>query len=538
MGGTSSSQAAEEEKPAAEAQATPQTEEEKAATAAEEPASGAAAADDAAAAGGPSTLPKRLARGKNIQVGLTEPLQPGKVQGLVPSTDVAALSQDLMKVLTQLRQLASKDDCTELRQVFDDADTDKNGSLSADEIEAALAKAGLPMKKDMGKRLLQKFDMDFDKEVPIDELINVIKEKGGKQFDKVTRLVVRQLSKDVTPGQLRAVFEPVTHVISAQVRTNKDGGSRGFGFVVIPDENVTKTIEALNGTEVNGSKMEVQKSERQAKGPEEKEGQASAPVESKTSKNDGSKAEKAKAGKAAGRSEKGKGKGDSGGKGKGKGSTSMPGQGDATRMQQTMPAAAYTMQQQYGYQQPAQHMQYQQMPPSMSPMGQQQQVMRPQMMQVVGPTGQPMQMAAMQQAAMMAASAQMAQQQMQMQQMQQAQQMQQMMYIQQQQQAAQQAQAAAHMQQQQQAPQAAPPPSKSRVFEGSLKSLSTNHGYGFIACKEVRDMHNRDVYIEKGQLPDGARVADRIRFTVELSAKGHPRAANVQLIPMGGGGAR
>ncbi|CAK0878338.1 unnamed protein product [Prorocentrum cordatum] len=67
-------------------------------------------------------------------------------------------------------------------------------------------------------------------------------------------------------------------------------------------------------------------------------------------------------------------------------------------------------------------------------------------------------------------------------------------------------------------------------YVGRLKSISTRRGstsFGFIACEETRALYGRDVYVMLDQLPQGAKVADTLRFTVELSAKGHPRAAAV-----------
>uniref|UniRef100_A0A7S2ALD1 CSD domain-containing protein n=1 Tax=Alexandrium andersonii TaxID=327968 RepID=A0A7S2ALD1_9DINO len=72
-----------------------------------------------------------------------------------------------------------------------------------------------------------------------------------------------------------------------------------------------------------------------------------------------------------------------------------------------------------------------------------------------------------------------------------------------------------------------PPPDKD--FEGSLKSMSARHGYGFIVCGESHRLYGRDVYLPADQVPEGAEVRDRLRFRITLSAKGHPQAANVSI---------
>lgn len=61
-------------------------------------------------------------------------------------------------------------------------------------------------------------------------------------------------------------------------------------------------------------------------------------------------------------------------------------------------------------------------------------------------------------------------------------------------------------------------------YEGSLKSISEKNGYGFIVCGETYRLYNRDVYIDKEILPEGAKPADRLKFTVALNAKNHPKA--------------
>merc|ERR1711953_97259 len=68
------------------------------------------------------------------------------------------------------------------------------------------------------------------------------------------------------------------------------------------------------------------------------------------------------------------------------------------------------------------------------------------------------------------------------------------------------------------------PPQPTREYEGSLKSLSQRHGYGFIACEEVRRVYGRDVYLPQDIVPAGAKVLDRLAFKIILSAKGHPQA--------------
>lgn len=62
-------------------------------------------------------------------------------------------------------------------------------------------------------------------------------------------------------------------------------------------------------------------------------------------------------------------------------------------------------------------------------------------------------------------------------------------------------------------------------YEGSLKSVSAKNGYGFILCGATWDIYKRDIYVDKEVLPEGAQPPDRVKFTVTLNAKGHPKAA-------------
>jgi len=49
-------------------------------------------------------------------------------------------------------------------------------------------------------------------------------------------------------------------------------------------------------------------------------------------------------------------------------------------------------------------------------------------------------------------------------------------------------------------------------------------------CAETFKKFGRDVYFDKTTLPAGAKIADRLRFTVELNEKGHPRVASASLV--------
>jgi len=72
-------------------------------------------------------------------------------------------------------------------------------------------------------------------------------------------IYVGNLSYNTDDAGLRAAFEPFGEVTSAQVVTDRETGrSRGFGFVVMPDdEQARAAIAALNGQDLDGRKLNV-----------------------------------------------------------------------------------------------------------------------------------------------------------------------------------------------------------------------------------------------------------------------------------------
>ncbi|MFH0761362.1 MAG: RNA-binding protein [Bacteroidota bacterium] len=84
-------------------------------------------------------------------------------------------------------------------------------------------------------------------------------------------LFVGSLPFRLTEAELREIFEAYGEVSSAKVITDKiSGRSKGFGFVEMPDDEAAKkAIEELNGSEVEGRSIVVNKAEDK---PERKSG--------------------------------------------------------------------------------------------------------------------------------------------------------------------------------------------------------------------------------------------------------------------------
>jgi RNA recognition motif-containing protein len=84
-------------------------------------------------------------------------------------------------------------------------------------------------------------------------------------------LFVGSLPFRLTEAELREIFEEYGEVSSAKIITDKiSGRSKGFGFVEMPDDEAAKkAIETLNGSEVEGRAIVVNKAEDK---PERKSG--------------------------------------------------------------------------------------------------------------------------------------------------------------------------------------------------------------------------------------------------------------------------
>jgi len=71
-------------------------------------------------------------------------------------------------------------------------------------------------------------------------------------------IYVGNLSYSMTSDELERLFSEHGQVDSAAVIMDRDTGrSRGFGFVEMPDDAGHKAIEALNGADHGGRKLNV-----------------------------------------------------------------------------------------------------------------------------------------------------------------------------------------------------------------------------------------------------------------------------------------
>jgi RNA recognition motif-containing protein len=77
------------------------------------------------------------------------------------------------------------------------------------------------------------------------------------------KILIRNLSRDITEAELLALFQTHGRVQSCAIVLDAvTGQSKGFGFVLMPVPHEAKAaVRALNGLELQGSKVRVKKAE-------------------------------------------------------------------------------------------------------------------------------------------------------------------------------------------------------------------------------------------------------------------------------------
>lgn len=77
------------------------------------------------------------------------------------------------------------------------------------------------------------------------------------------KLLIRNLARNIKETELKSMFEAYGSVQSCNLVMDKvTGQSKGFGFVEMPKLGEAKAaMQAMNGKDVEGSKMRVKKAE-------------------------------------------------------------------------------------------------------------------------------------------------------------------------------------------------------------------------------------------------------------------------------------
>lgn len=77
-----------------------------------------------------------------------------------------------------------------------------------------------------------------------------------------TSIYVGNLAWAATQDSLESLFSTYGEVLSVKIVTDRDTGrSRGFGFVEMNDDEAADAISALDGKEVDGRALRVNKAE-------------------------------------------------------------------------------------------------------------------------------------------------------------------------------------------------------------------------------------------------------------------------------------
>ena len=78
------------------------------------------------------------------------------------------------------------------------------------------------------------------------------------------KLLIRNLTRNTTEAELKALFEPFGTVQSCSLVLDKDTEiSKGFGFVEMPKIGEAKAaMKNLNGKEIGSSKIRVKKADQ------------------------------------------------------------------------------------------------------------------------------------------------------------------------------------------------------------------------------------------------------------------------------------
>jgi cold-inducible RNA-binding protein len=85
--------------------------------------------------------------------------------------------------------------------------------------------------------------------------------------DSANKIFVGGLSWDTDNNGLRNAFEGFGTIIEATVVTDRDSGrSRGFGFVTFEDGDAVQQALSLNGTDLDGRSIRVDKANSRPSG--------------------------------------------------------------------------------------------------------------------------------------------------------------------------------------------------------------------------------------------------------------------------------
>lgn len=88
-------------------------------------------------------------------------------------------------------------------------------------------------------------------------------QKGEQKYDEKANILIKNIGKDVTQQDIFGAFSQFGNIISCKLESYPDGTSRGFAYIQFEKvEEADKAIEQMNGTELKGQKLSVNRHEK------------------------------------------------------------------------------------------------------------------------------------------------------------------------------------------------------------------------------------------------------------------------------------
>jgi polyadenylate-binding protein len=90
-------------------------------------------------------------------------------------------------------------------------------------------------------------------------------QRGQEKYDEKANILIKNIDKEVTQQELFSAFAKFGNIISCKLESYPDGTSRGFAYVQYEKvEDADKAIDQMNGTELKGQKLAVNRHEKRS----------------------------------------------------------------------------------------------------------------------------------------------------------------------------------------------------------------------------------------------------------------------------------
>lgn len=86
------------------------------------------------------------------------------------------------------------------------------------------------------------------------------------QYNEKANLLVKNLDKEISQQALFDTFKAFGDIQSLKLETYNDGSSKGYAYIqFVNEEDAQKALDQMNGQELHGKKLEINKHERKDK---------------------------------------------------------------------------------------------------------------------------------------------------------------------------------------------------------------------------------------------------------------------------------